>query len=296
MASTRPRWSYQGKDQSDTLSCVLLAENFLHANPWVPAVVVTVVLFLLTWLFNSILRQRDRETKTFDYRVLSDISIFTEADRPEDLKVTYKGIIDVSDPRVTRIRFKNTGKKEIRSQDFEEAYRIERGNASFLDYKILESSTAATELATINEVGAGTPEYIKFLPKTLNRGDWFTIQIFFDGGADQELSVIGRLTGETRPSGGYATRYELSRANRYRFLGIFQGFSMLATVLIFYAFGIEYLLPSANSDQHVFTTTLLFTIAAMGVAFTILGEILRYRARRSIFAKLRIGTKTTEED
>ena len=192
----------------------MTAQGFLIQYPWLPEVVAgtagVVVTLFITWLW----RQADKDTKTFDYRVISDIPIFTQRDRPEDLKVTYKNL-DVSDPRVTQIRFKNTGKRAIEATDFEEPYRIERGSAGFLDYAIIESSTPATELATIAELGAGTPEYIAIQPKTLNSGDWFTVQIVFDG-VNQKVSVIGRVTDESRPTAIYPSRYELSSANEYR--------------------------------------------------------------------------------
>jgi hypothetical protein len=68
--------------------------------------------------------------------------------------VTYKNV-DVSDPRLTQIRFKNTGKPTIEATDFEEPYRIQRGKAELLDHSVIESSTQATELATIVELGVG---------------------------------------------------------------------------------------------------------------------------------------------
>ena len=152
----------------------ITAQGFLIQYPWLPEVVAgtagVVITLLVTWLW----RQSDKDTKTFDYRVISDIPIFTHRDRPEDLKVTYKNL-DVSDPRVTQIRFKNTGRRAIEATDFEEPYRIERGKAEFLDYNvILKAQRLLPKLATIVELGAGTPEYIAVQPKTLNRGDWFT--------------------------------------------------------------------------------------------------------------------------
>ena len=260
----------------------ITAQGFLIQYPWLPEVVAgtagVVITLLVTWLW----RQSDKDTKTFDYRVISDIPIFTHRDRPEDLKVTYKNL-DVSDPRVTQIRFKNTGRRAIEATDFEEPYRIERGKAEFLDYNVIQSSTPATELATIVELGAGTPEYIAVQPKTLNRGDWFTVQIIFDG-VNEKVSVIGRVKDESRPTAIYPLRHELSSANEYRNVLTFLGlFGVVGAVPIYF-----------GSEPRSLSAVLV--LAAFGALIILGGHLTSFKKRRELFEKLRAGTQRPDPD
>jgi hypothetical protein len=265
-----------------SLALFAVERAFLDQYPWVPEVVAgtagVVVTLFITWLW----RQSDKDTKTFDYRVISDIPIFFERERPEDLKVTYKNV-DVSDPRVTQIRFKNTGKRAIEATDFEEPYRIERGSAGILDFAVIESSTQATELATIVELGAGTPEYIAIQPKTLNSGDWFTVQIIFDA-VEETVSVIGRVTDESRPTALYPSRTELAAANEYRGAGY-----------VFGAFPVFLAIPMylTVEPRNLFAA---LGMAAFGVLIMVGGQLISFRKRRQLFAKLRAGTQRPDPD
>ncbi|WP_139809753.1 hypothetical protein [Mycobacterium avium] len=88
----------------------LLADSFLSRNSWLPGVVVAVVLFLITTGLALHWRNRDKDSKHLDYQILSDTPIVTSRDRPEILKVIY-GANKVSNPFITELRFKNTGKQ-----------------------------------------------------------------------------------------------------------------------------------------------------------------------------------------
>jgi hypothetical protein len=252
-----------------------MAQSFIQANPWVPGVAAAVVLFLLTWLINFILRQRDRASKTFDYRVIADTPIFNSSARPANLRVTYQGV-EVSNPRVTLIKFKNTGNNEIAAEDFEDAYTIQRGAAGILDHSVLESSARSIQLAEITEIGVGIPEYIKVRPRTLNRGDWFTVQLVYDGGEDEPVEILGRVKGETRATSIYPSSYELSLINESRNEGILlAGFVVSMTVF-------------AYIIADMATVALLIGLAA-GVVAAAVGYWISFRRKRKLYEQLRAG-------
>ena len=117
----------------------------------------------------------------------------------QKLRVTY-GPLEVNDPRVTQVRFKNTGKQVIDEADFlGQPYEIARSNATLLDYNVVEQSTRNL-VDKLEQVDA-KPETLNVYPKTLNRGDWFTVQLIYDGGAsDHPPTVTGRIRDRTRES------------------------------------------------------------------------------------------------
>jgi hypothetical protein len=262
---------------------VVLAESFLERNGTLFQILATVIVAAVAGAGGWWLRSRQRKTKTFDYRVVSDIPIFNVLDRPRDLKVSYQNS-DVSDPRVTRIRFRNTGNVEVDASDFEEDYRIERGNADFLDYTIIESSSRVGALAAISEIGIGTPQYIKIKPKTLGRGDWFTVQIVFDGGEGESISVVGRVKNETRPSAIYPSRAQLSYVNNAgKASYVFAAFPLVCAPLAY--FTIE---PRDWSTPAIFAVVTLLIIT--------IGHVTSWRSRRNLYARLREGTTAPDPD
>ena len=68
---------------------MLLAEGYLDRNSWIIGIAVPVLVGIAVLAIERYWHRKERNTKTFDYRVISDIPIFTERDRPQDLKVTY---------------------------------------------------------------------------------------------------------------------------------------------------------------------------------------------------------------
>jgi hypothetical protein len=106
---------------------VLLADSFLQRNSWLPGVISAVVLYIIGTSITLYFRQKDKASKTLDYRIIDDVPIFSGHDRPEKLRVIY-GTADVNtevnDPRVTRVHFKNTGKQVIEAADFLESFAM----------------------------------------------------------------------------------------------------------------------------------------------------------------------------
>lgn len=193
---------------------MLLADSFIERNGTailailaiITIVVAGVTVFLMWWW-----RRQDRQSKTLDYRVISDVSIITSHNRPQKLKVVYgpaENLIEINDPRVTEIKFKNTGKQVITATsdpdttDFLEPMVITRQDSRIVDFDVVEES-AGNLYDKIEHVVArdGKPEYVQLFPKTLNPRDWLTVQIVYDGGEPDCLpEITGRIRGETRSS------------------------------------------------------------------------------------------------
>jgi hypothetical protein len=255
------------------LTAVLLADSFLERNSWFPGVVVAVLLFIIGTASTLYLRQRDKDAKHMDYRIIEDTPIFSGPERPELLQVTYFGE-DVTDPRKTRVRFKNTGKQTIAESDCIEPYLIRRGSAKLLDHNVIENDKLVTLLG-------GEVNTLSLKPKTLNSGKWFTVQLFYDGGAQDELTVTGSINSETRPTAIYPSKREREEANRPLKIVAPLGAVMIVLALII-------LIPSYSPtvDNRAWASmgaVLMF----VGIIATIVAAFITFLARRRLKARLR---------
>jgi hypothetical protein len=157
------------------------------------------VLFAVGTAITLYLRHRDKETKTLDYEVLSNVEIITSAgERPERLKILFDET-EVHNPSITQIRIENTGKQVIEPDDFLSCIQICRENCSIVEWGIVEESADGASGDIGLTVFPGENERIDDTPGTLNPGDWFTVQIVFDGDMNEPLCVTGRMRGEKRP-------------------------------------------------------------------------------------------------
>jgi hypothetical protein len=174
---------------------------------------------LAMWLW----RLRDRQSKTLDYLVISDIDILIN--RPEKLKVVYgSDEVEVKDPRVTEIRFKNTGKQVIETDDFLEPVIMRRPNARILDFDVVEESdNHLVDKDTIELVTAepDRPEHVQLFPRTLNSGDWFTVQLVYDGGgSSSDMVFTTRIKGQTRKIAAYTRQRDVARRRKRVWMAI----------------------------------------------------------------------------
>lgn len=198
-----------------------MAESWVERNETMVLAVIAIAVGAVTLLVMWLWRERDKQSKTLDYQVIDDLPVFAGHDRPKHLKVTYRETIDVTDPRVTRILFKNTGRKRIEEDDVSEPYFIERGSAQLLDKDLIDQSLSSTRAGPAAEIEliADDPEFptkftsARVIPKKLNPGHWFTIQLIFDGGGNNPITVSGELKDETRPTRLIDTEKELNRRN-----------------------------------------------------------------------------------
>lgn len=176
--------------------------SFLQRNAWV----VPVLLFIFGTSFTLYLRRRDKDSKHLDYQILADTPILTSRNRPTILKIMY-GTMEVDNPFVTEVRFKNTGKQVIEADDFLAPMAILRRSAKVLDFNDVEQSEA--QLIDSMESAPDAPDDNKPVlvkPNTLNAGDWFTVQVIYDCSAREIVTVTGRIKGQTRLPRTYKDR------------------------------------------------------------------------------------------
>lgn len=174
-----------------------LANSYLDQHTWLPGVVVALALGVSSIGLNLYFRHRDRDSKTLDYRVLSDSPIVRN--RPDDdaLKVTYLDE-EVQTPRILRIKFTNTGKQVIRATDFLDSYTIRCQGSYLLDTIITDESDQ--NLVTWFESDGADPKdgKLTLTCNTLNPGDTFTVQMILDSDRPIDVSISGRIEGQTR--------------------------------------------------------------------------------------------------
>lgn len=242
-----------------------MAESFIERNSWVPGVVAAFVLFIVGTGVTLFLRHRDKDSKHLDYRVISDTPIFSGSDRPNHLKVTYFDE-PITDPRVTYIRVKNTGKQVIRPADVLTKFSISREQAKLLDAKMVNAS--AENLAQLNR--NSTTNQLELELETLNARDWFELRPIYDGGKAQRLSVIGRLDGETRPPTVYRDRDKKTILSSVFSSLAAMGLGAGIVVGVYYATGAQH----GNNTILAILTTLGFCIGIASIA-TLLVKIER---------------------
>jgi hypothetical protein len=119
---------------------LMYADSYLQRNSTAIGVIATLAVGIIGWLIVWLLWRRDQKSKTLDYRVISDIQILATRDhRPDTLKITL-GPLEVQNPFISRIRFKNTGKQVIEASDFLEPLVILRPSANLIDFRVEDSS------------------------------------------------------------------------------------------------------------------------------------------------------------
>lgn len=191
-----------------SLDGALLAESLLERNGTLFQIVAGFVFMfgaaVLGWFFG----QRNRKSKTFDYRVLSDVTIVASHRRPERLSVLF-GAREVKNPFITEIEFKNTGTGAIQKSDFLQPAQIVRPEAEILDWAVIEQSERDLVLHSDRVApldGQKQPEYIQIHPETLNKQDSFVVQIVYDGDHKQPLDISCRILDESRAMREIAAR------------------------------------------------------------------------------------------
>ncbi len=247
-----------------------MGESFLERNSWLPGVVVAIVLFITGTAVTLYLRRRDKESKTFDYRVISDLPILLA--RPDnELKVTYMNH-EVQNPRMLRVRFVNTGKQVIKAADFLNPYFIRLEGSQLLNTAITEMS--AEDLADF--AADGQKGWVQLTIKTLNPGDSFTVQMIVDNEDSPSISISGRIEGETRKTAIYPTKSELTLTREWFNIGLLVGLAfMVLSGLTFFGIG--------NKPHHHLAGAIG---VSSGVVIIIISAASWHRSRQRLLAGL----------
>jgi hypothetical protein len=188
-----------------------------------------------------------RDTKSMEWEVLTDEEIVTAAasQAPEEgIRVTWKGNV-LYEPRLVTIRLLNSGKREIRREDFQGPI-----NVTFIDQEIVAVSWAGHRDGMI-----GLPEFVWHQEDAAiklglhNRGDWTDIQFLLHTGewekvpdetdavrpaaaGASQVKVGGVIAGQTRPM--HRRPYANSEDARKRRLNR----ALYVLILLGYGFGV----------------------------------------------------------
>ncbi|MCA1702351.1 MAG: hypothetical protein LC808_03415 [Actinobacteria bacterium] len=148
------------------------------------------VLGVVTAIGSVVIFYLQRDKKTFDWQVLTDEPIVTETSVPagERIKVVWNDI-ELNGPRLITLRLVNTGKREIRAEDFNGHVVITTSE----DLLIRSAGTIRTRDGMRHGPACKwTESKCDVSPVLYNRGDWAAIQLLVD---EVEFDLVVRYSG-----------------------------------------------------------------------------------------------------
>jgi hypothetical protein len=205
--------------------------------------------------------------KRFGWQVMSQTPILSAKSGHLPLKVVYDGK-DVSSPIISQVKLGNTGKIELKSDDFDGPVKI-----SFVKSDILQVLISGRSSDDINPaISEHTSKSISFTPSLLNPGEWIEYQLITDG-ALEVPTVRARVAGQG--ASAIHDRAEFTTRRQIAGVSTLFGGMILAVVLILVVQG------EAKS-----------WVPAVGWAIAIIGMVMLNRAEASAWKKLPKKKKT----
>lgn len=131
------------------------------------------ILGLITGVWFFLL---SRKPKRFGYQVISKTRILAHQSRALPLQVVYDGR-EVSSPNIIVLRVGNTGKAEIRAQDYDGLVEMEFRSSHILSSTVSGQSDDAITV----DLGMEGRNAVTFSPPLLNPGEWIELQFVTDG-------------------------------------------------------------------------------------------------------------------
>jgi hypothetical protein len=176
--------------------------------------ILGLVLGAIGILATVIIASRQRKPKRVTYDVIANRRIITQTGYQvtKALVVTY-GDRNLSDPHLIVVRVANTGKVEVRPEDWEEPLSLTTSS------EIVDSGVVGTSSKDLKVEAAPVESHqIRFGKMLLNQGEWFDVQMLVDGpGNVSEASA--RIAGarlEQGKSAKPAPAPVSSKSRRYR--------------------------------------------------------------------------------
>lgn len=250
---------------------MIIAESWVDQRPWVLTLTATIVLGIVGLVVGYIYHRRGQTRKCLDYLITSDVKLLSdEATKLGSLEVTYESHA-LKHPRVVTIKFTNTGNKEIKAEDFEDPIKIQHPGSRAYGFFELEA-TRPKMLTSITD-GGTTPggRYITVVPRLMNKGDSFTMQMIYDG--PERIEVSSWIVGQTRDM-------RVQETSRDRFDALWK-ISILASFAVWLGVLGGISLSDTDGRTDVATVGTVFVILS-GVAFVLTGLLLALRFRRSV--------------
>lgn len=156
---------------------------------------------------------------------MSQTSILSNQSGHLPLKVVFDGK-DVSSPFITHVRLGNTGKIELKADDFDGPIRISFNSSVILQVRLSGRSSTAINPTVLKDASSKS---ISFTPTLLNAGEWIEYQLITDG-ALETPHVHARVAGH----GSSDTDSLAQRRKRIELAGliIFGGGMLLALIAL----------------------------------------------------------------
>lgn len=166
-------------------------QGWIDQHSWVPGMAIGVIGIIVS----LVIARKGRASTTLDYATVSEMRVLTESvsQLGSEIAVTVNGKT-VSRPRFVTIRYKNTGRKEIRDKQYSDGVGL-----SDTDGVVgVEIAGAAHKDMRLIEIGL-MPN-LRYSVESLNRGEWFDIQYLVDDSKQSgKLVPTYRVDGQTRP-------------------------------------------------------------------------------------------------
>jgi hypothetical protein len=170
-------------------------QSWWQTFPWG---LVSVVLALIALATTVAIYQMNRKRKTLDYTIVDDVTVLS--DRVGALRSEI--VINVrnktlTDPRILRVRFINTGNQEIVKDDFL------AGSITTVDGHGIVDSQLVAASDGLETTESGLAPHKSYYADCLNQGEWLEVQyiVEMDGmPKDQPFSAVCRIRGATRTS------------------------------------------------------------------------------------------------
>jgi hypothetical protein len=138
---------------------------------------------------------RQRNIKRFEYQTLTsrELMVDTKIGGDKKLRVRY-GEREANDPRLTLLKLLNSGRVEIRSDDFEQPIRVVASPKASIVFTEVVGTNPDDLHPIITIVNERT---LELKPLLLNAKDWVELQLLVDGDPTP-LELSGRIAGVQR--------------------------------------------------------------------------------------------------
>jgi hypothetical protein len=138
---------------------------------------------------------RQRNIKRFEYQTLTsrELMVDTKIGGDKELRVSY-GEREANDPRLTLLKLLNSGRVEIRSDDFEQPIRVVASPKASIVFTEVVGTNPDDLHPIITIVNERT---LELKPLLLNAKDWVELQLLVDGDPTP-LELSGRIAGVQR--------------------------------------------------------------------------------------------------
>lgn len=166
-------------------------QGWVDQHSWVPGLAIGVIGIIAS----LVIARRGRASTMLDYATVNETRVLTESvsQLSSEIAVTVNGTT-VSRPRFVTIRYKNTGRKEIRYEQFSDGVGLSDTNG------VVGVEIADVANKDMKMVEIGLMPNLRYSVESLNRGEWFDIQYLVDDTKQSgKLVPAYRVDGQTRP-------------------------------------------------------------------------------------------------